>query len=188
MEPVTDPLAALEAVLFVAEQPVPVADLSVVLELSQEQVEENLALLQACLAERESGLVLRSGGGGWRLYTRPDLSPVLERFAASPTARRLSSAALEVLAIVAYRQPATRSQVAEIRGVDSDSALGSLERQGLLASSETHTAGRALLYTTTPLFLEIMGLDTLSDLPPLADHVPPPVVMDTLEDTFRTTS
>ena len=108
-------LAALEAVLFVTESPVPLGELAEVLELPKRQVGEPLAQLGRELAERESGLVLREVAGGWRLYSHPVADPFLERFSASATARKLSPAALETLSVIAYRQPVARTQITEIR-------------------------------------------------------------------------
>jgi segregation and condensation protein B len=179
-------LAALEAVLFVTEHPVPTRELSEVLEVSTDRVEELLDELGNQLAEREAGLVLRSTAGGWRLYSHPDAYPYLERFSSSATARKLSSAAMETLAVVAYRQPVSRSQIAEIRGVDSDSAVRTLERFGFIEEKERlDIPGNPAVYQTSELFLEKMGLTDLSELPPLADHVPPAGFVDTLEESLR---
>jgi segregation and condensation protein B len=110
----------------------------------------------------------------------------LERFAASERNTRLSKAALETLAVVAYKQPVSRGQVSEIRGVDSERALRTLERRGLIAEVGVAAGpGQAFLYGTTQMFLEKMGLRTLDELPPLADHVPPADVVDALEGPFR---
>ena len=178
--------AALEAVLFVTESPVPVNELAEVLELPARRVEELLTQLRDDLARRESGLVLKEAAGGWRLYTHPDAYPYLERFSRSATARKLSAAALETLAVIAYRQPVARSQVAEFRGVDSDSAIRTLERAGLVEESERlDLPGNPAVYVTTSLLLEKLGLNSLDELPPLADHIPPPDVVDTLEESFR---
>lgn len=178
--------ATIEAILFVAETPVPREELSQVLEVPPAEVGEALDELGERLARRGSGLVLREAGGGWRLYTRPDLHPHLERYAASPSASRLSRAALEALAVVAYRQPVSRGQVSEIRGVDSEQALRTLERRGLIEVVGTAPGpGQALLYGTNDFFLEKMGLRSIDDLPPLADHVPPPDVVEALERPFR---
>ncbi len=186
MAEVNDLLAAVEAVLFVAEEPVPVREIAEVLEVPAVTVEEALAALGRRLEERESGLVLKEMGAGWRLYTRPDLRPFLERFATTATASRLSKAALETLSVVAYRQPVSRAQVSEIRGVDSDHALGTLERRGLIdAVGRAPGPGQAILYGTTALFLEKLGLRSLEELPPLADHVPPADMVDVLEQPFR---
>ena len=175
-----DTIAAIEAVLFVADTPVSAGDLSQVLELPPAEIAASLKALGERLAAQSSGLVLREVAGGWRLYTRPDLHPYLERFAASPTAARLSRAALET------RQPVSRGQVAEIRGVDSEQALRTLEQRGLVDVIGTAPgSGQALLYGTTEMFLEKLGLASLADLPPLADHVPPPTVVEILERPFR---
>lgn len=181
-------LAALEAVLFVTEHPVPTRELAEVLELPVNRVEELLDELGKQLIEREAGMVLKSAAGGWRLYSHPDAYPYLERFSSSATARKLSPAAMETLAVVAYRQPVSRGQIAEIRGVDSDSAVRTLERLGLVEEKERlNLPGNPAVYRTTDLFLEKLGVNDLGDLPPLADHVPPAQFVDTLEDSLRPT-
>jgi segregation and condensation protein B len=181
-----DPVAALEAILFVTEAPVPVEELAEVLETSRDDVEELLEQLGSRLDESGSGLCVRRNAGGVRLYTRSEAYPYLERFSSAATARRLSNAALEVLSVVAYRQPVSRSQIAEIRGVDSDSAVRTLERLGLVEEAERlPTPGNPALYRTTDLFLEKLGVDALDDLPPLADHVPPAGIVEALEETFK---
>jgi len=179
-------LAALEAVLFVTEHPVPAGELAEVLELPSRRVEELLDELSTQLAERDAGLVLKSVAGGWRLYSHPEAYPYLERFSASATSRKLSTAAMETLAVIAYRQPVSRSQIAEFRGVDSDSAVHTLERLGFIEEKERLTIpGNPAVYRTTDLFLEKMGLNAVSELPPLADHVPPAGFVDTLEESLR---
>ena len=178
--------AALEAILFVTESPVPVEELAEVLELPKQQIQLELEELASDLATRESGLVLRQAGGGYRLYSNPEAYPYLERFASSATARRMSGAALEVLAVIAYRQPVSMGQIAEIRGVDSDSAIRTLERMGLVEEAgRLPGPGNPAIYRTTPLFLEKLGVNRLEELPPLADHVPPAEVVEALEETFR---
>jgi segregation and condensation protein B len=182
----SDLLPALEAILFVAEEPVPERELAEVLETPRSEVRTALSALAERLARDDSGLIVRETGGGWRLYTRPDLRPYLERFATSATATRLSKAALETLAVVAYRQPVSRGQVSEIRGVDSEHALGTLERRGLVdVVGHAPGPGQALLYGTTDLFLEKLGLRSLDELPPLGDHVPPAGVVEDLERPMR---
>jgi len=179
-------VAALEAILFVTEAPVPLGELAEVLELPKQRVESLLDELSKELEDRDSGLVLRQAAGGWRLYSHPDAYPFLERFSSSATARKLSPAALETLSVIAYRQPVARSQITEIRGVDSDSAVRTLERLGLVAEKERLTIpGNPAVYVTTDLFLEKMGLDSLAGLPPLADHIPPADTVDALEETLR---
>jgi segregation and condensation protein B len=182
-------LAALEAVLFVTESPVPTRELAEVLEIPAKKVEELLEELDGSLRQRDAGLVLRSSAGGWRLYSHPDAYPYLERFSSSATARKLSSAAMETLAVVAYRQPVSRGQIAEIRGVDSDSAVRTLERFGFIEEKERlDIPGNPAVYRTSDLFLERMGLNDISELPPLADHVPPAGFVDTLEESLRPAS
>lgn len=180
------PEAALEAILFVTEAPVPTQELAEVLEVSSDEIERLLDGLSSSLTERDSGLVVRKAAQGWRLYSRPDAYPYLERFSTSATARKISGAALEVLSVVAYRQPVSRGQIAEIRGVDSDSAVRSLERMGLIEEAgRLPTPGNPAIYRTTDLFLEKLGLTDIGELPPLADHVPPTSVVEALEDTLR---
>lgn len=178
--------ALLEAILFVAENPVPAIELAEVTEETQARIVEVLNELATELAAAERGITLREVAGGWRLYAHPDSFAHLERYAASPTAAKLSGAALETLAVVAYRQPVSRGQIAEIRGVDSDSSLRTLERRGLVREVERlPLPGNPATYGTSELFLEKLGLRTLADLPPLADHVPPREIVETLEETFR---
>lgn len=182
-----DTRAALEAVLFVAQEPLPESELASLVELSKAQVVKELEALGEDLDDRGSGLTLRNVGGGWRLYTRPEARPFLERFAHSARVSRLSKAALETLAVVAYRQPVTKAQVSEIRGVDADSALQTLDERGLIEEvGRLAGPGQAVLFGTTQLFLEKTGLASLEELPPLADYVPPPDVVEALERPFRT--
>ncbi len=181
-----DPVAALEAILFVTEAPVPASEIAEVLEVPADGVVALIEELSDRLTQRGSGLAVRGSGGGYRLYSRAEAYPYLERFSTSATARRVSPAALEVLSVVAYRQPIARTQIAEIRGVDSDSSVRSLERMGLIAEmGRLPTPGNPAVYGTTELFLEKMGIHTLDELPPLADHVPPADVVEVLEDTFN---
>ena len=178
--------ALLEAILFVAEYPVRAEELAELLELPLDEVGSELEDLRADLGDADRGVVLREVGGGWRLYSHPDARAHLEKFAATERATRLSPAALETLAVVAYRQPVSRGQVAEIRGVDPEHALRTLERRGLVSGIGTAPGpGQAILYGTTELFLEKLGINDLSQLPPLADHVPPAAIMEKLEKPLR---
>ena len=181
------PEALIESVLFVAETPVTAGELAEVLEVPLAEVETALERLQVSLRDSGRGVVLRNVAGGWRLYSHPEAKPYLERFAATERAARLTSAALETLAVVAYKQPVSRGQVSEIRGVDSEHAMGTLERRGLIeATGRAQGPGQAILYGTTELFLEKLGINDVGELPPLADHVPPASVMDVLEqEEFR---
>lgn len=181
----TDTALILEAILFVAEEPVTTAELAEVTETPRSDIDTALEELSAKLEENR-GVVLRNVAGGWRLYTHPDALPYLERFATTDRARRLSGAALEALSVVAYKQPVSRGQVAEIRGVDSDHALKTLERRGLVMEvGRAPGPGQAVLYGTTDMFLEKLGIVSLQDLPPLADHVPPAQIIETLELGLR---
>jgi segregation and condensation protein B len=178
--------ALIEAMLFVAEEPLAATELAEVLEAPASEVVAALEEMQTELARSERGVVLRQVAGGWRLYTHPEARPYLELFATTERAGRLSAAALETLAVVAYRQPVSRGQVSEIRGVDSDHALRTLERRGLVGEmGRAPGPGQAVLFGTTDLFLEKLGLNSLEELPPLADHVPPASVVDVLEQPLR---
>ena len=178
--------SALEAILFVAETPITSQELAEVVEAPVAEVESTLESIERELTDREGGFILRQIAGGWRLYTAPDMLPYVERFAATERATRLSNAALETLAVVAYKQPVSRGQIAEVRGVDSERALHTLERRGLVREIGTAPGpGQAILYGTTELFLEKLGVNSPHDLPPLADHVPPAEIVDTLERPFR---
>jgi segregation and condensation protein B len=179
-------LGALEAILFVTESPVPASELAEVLEISTAQVEQLLQELGDEMVQRDSGIVLRSVAGGWRLFSHPDAFAYLERFATSATAKKISGAALETLSVIAYRQPIARTQVSEVRGVDSESAIRTLERLGFIEERERLSVpGNPAVYQTTELFLEKLGLNSLIDLPPLADHVPPADFVDSLEESLR---
>ncbi len=178
--------AILEAILFVAEEPVGTEELAELLELPRTSVVAELERLGEALREAGRGITLRQVAGGWRLYTVPEALPYLERFAVSDGAARLSKAALETLAVVAYRQPVSRGQVSEIRGVDAEHALRTLERRGLIEEvGRAPGPGSAVLYGTTRRFLEHMGISRLEELPPLGDHVPPAEVVEALERPFR---
>jgi segregation and condensation protein B len=160
---------ALEALLFVSDEPLTASVLAQALELDRRTVESMCDRLQAGLEARGSGLVLRNVAGGWRLFTHPDAQPVVERFVLSSRQARLTKAALETLAIVAYKQPVTRHQVSGIRGVNSDGVLRALVDRGLIEEAgRDEGPGRPVLYGTTPTFLERLGLPSLAALPSLA--------------------
>lgn len=160
---------ALEALFFVSDEPLTSSVLAQAMELDRRTVEALCDRLQADLEERGSGVVLRNIAGGWRLYTHPDVAPAVERFVLSSRQARLTKAALETLAIVAYKQPVTRHQVSAIRGVNSDGVLRALTDRGLVEEAGREEApGRPVLYGTTPQFLERLGLPSLAALPSLA--------------------
>lgn len=162
-------LRALEAVLFVAAEPISSTVLAQLVETDRGAVEESLARLAEDYERSGSGLVLRNVAGGWRLFSHPSASPVVERFILSSRHTRLTKAALETMAIVAYKQPVTRHQVAAIRGVNSDGVLSALVDRGLLEEvGRDEGPGRPLLFGTTPEFLERLGLASIGNLPSLA--------------------
>jgi segregation and condensation protein B len=160
---------ALEAVLFVSDEPLTPAVLSQALEMDRAAIETLCERLQQELEARGAGVVLRNVAGGWRIYTVPESQPVVERFVLSSRQARMTKAALETLAIVAYKQPVTRHQVSAVRGVNSDGVLRALVDRGLIEEAgRDEGPGRPLLYATTPAFLERLGLASLAALPSLA--------------------
>lgn len=169
-------LAALEAVLMVIDQPVPAIDLAVALELSVADVEALLADLDAdyrgLAGGRRRGFELREVAGGWRIYSAPEHSDVVARFVQGGQTARLTQAALETLAVIAYRQPVTRGQVSAVRGVNVDGVVRTLLARDLIAEVGTDSTTGALLYGTTGYFLERMGFTTVDDLPALAPYLP----------------
>lgn len=175
-------LRHLEAVLFIADEPVPTPDLAVLFELPSDRIEQALEQLALGLQSQQRGLVLRLVAGGWRLATHPDSSPYLERFVGEQRHGRLSQAALETLAIVAYRQPISRGQIAEIRGVSSDGVLRTLISRGAVVEvGRDPGPGQAILYGTSRLLLERLGLDSLAELPPLAEYMPDSRAVERME-------
>lgn len=181
-----DPRGILEAILMVAEEPVDARLLAQVLE---EPLEDVVLLLEEMSAsyERESrGFSLREVGGGWRFYSLPSAAPWVERFVVAYHTPRLSAAALETLAVIAYRQPVSRGQISAIRGVNCDGVVRTLVLRGLVAEVGRDSGpGQAVLLGTTALFLEKMGLRDLSGLPPLAEFVPSPDQAEALDAALR---
>ena len=164
---------AVEAILLVVEEPVDPNTLAQVLEVATDDIVATLVRLRTEYVDQGRGFVLRETGGGWRLYTDPGAAAYVERFVLHGRSGRLSQAALETLAIVAYKQPVTRSQVSEIRGVDADGSVRNLVSRGLVEEVGRESApGQPLLYGTTPRFLELLGLRGVDDLPPLPSLYP----------------
>jgi segregation and condensation protein B len=167
-----DRLRGLEAVLFLADHPLDVPTLTVALDCTEEAVQPLLDELAQRLEERQSGLTLRNVAGGWRLYTASETREHVERHLLAGRTGRLSQAALETLAVIAYKQPISRTEVGEIRGVNADGAVKSLVSRGLIEEvGRDDGPGQAVLYGTTTEFLEKIGLDSLSDLPSLTDYL-----------------
>jgi segregation and condensation protein B len=169
MTAVTADTRALEALLFVSDEPLTTSVIAQALEIDRREADGLCEALSARLDERGAGVVLRNVAGGWRLFTHPDIASEVERFVLSSRQARLTKAALETLAIVAYKQPVTRHQVSSIRGVNSDGVLRALQDKGLVEEAgREETPGRPILYATTPTFLERLGLPSLASLPSLA--------------------
>jgi segregation and condensation protein B len=182
----TEALRALEAILMVAEAPVDPRLLAQLLEVSPSRVEELCRELDESYRNEDRGFELARLAGGYRFQSHADLAPYVERYLLEGQAARLSVAALETLAIVAYKQPVSRAQVASIRGVNADGVIRTLQARGFIAEvGRDPGPGQAVLYGTTTLFLERLGLDRLEDLPPLAQFVPGPEIMDALEHGLR---
>jgi segregation and condensation protein B len=172
---VTDPPEKMivEAILLLADEPIAAQHIGEVLERPRADVESVLRDLADEYTATGRGFVLREVAGGWRLYTSPDCAPWLERFARRSSHARLTAATLEVLAVVAYRGPISRAQIAEIRGVDSDGVVRTLLGRGLIRESgRDERSGAPALLSVTADFLERMGLRGLEDLPPLRTFMP----------------
>ena len=184
--PLPDARTALEAVLLVVDEPVAEVVLAQVVERPTEEVTRLLHDLAEEYDEQGRGFELRNVSGGWRLYTRESCAPYVERFVRDGQQARLTQAALETLAVVAYRQPVSRSRIAGIRGVNVDAVMRTLVTRGLITEVGTERESGAILYGTTSYFLERLGLDTLDALPPLSDYLPDPYTLD--EDDVSTST
>ncbi len=174
---------AIEAVLMVATDPVPPNLLAELLEIPVDEVERICGRLAESYEEESRGFVLTRVAGGYRYQSHPDLFAFVERFVMEGSATRLSAAALETLAIVAYKQPVSRAQISAIRGVNVDGVVRLLSQRGYIEPvARDPGPGQAVLYGTTPAFLEKLGLNSLDELPPLADFVPGPELVEVLEE------
>lgn len=163
---------ALEAVLMVVDEPATEEHLARVLERPRRRIAEALRELAADYTAQGRGFELRFVAGGWRFYTHPAYAPAVERLALEGQTARLTQAALETLAVVAYRQPVGRSRVSAVRGVNCDGVMRTLLQRGLVAEAGTEPETGAILYVTTNYFLERMGLRGLDELPELAPFLP----------------
>ena len=164
--------ACVEAVLLVVDEPVSDLLLAQVLERPREEVAAELHALSAAYTAEGRGFDLREVAGGWRLYTREECAPVVERFLTDGQEVRLTQAALEALAVVAYRQPVSRARVSAVRGVNCDAVMRTLTLRGLVEEQSTDPETGAILYRTTDYFLERLGLASVADLPELAPFLP----------------
>ena len=179
---------ALEAMLFVTDEPVSTITLSDMLEVDISEVECALVDLRAQFEEEERGIQLREVAGGWRLFTHPAYHELIERYVLSWDTRKLSQAAMETLAIVAYSQPVTRAGVASIRGVSSDSSINSLIEKGLVREAGVDdTPGNPTLYATTRTFLEKFGLRSVKDLPDIESYAPDDETRSFIRDRLSAT-
>ncbi len=180
---------ALEAIIMVADTPVQTEMLAQLTGMPAERVEAVLVELGADYASDERGFQLVRVAGGWRYQSHPDQAPYIEQFVLEGQSAKLSAAALETLAIVAYKQPISRAQIASIRGVGVDSVVRTLEQRGYIGEvARDPGPGQAVMFGTTPEFLMKMGLDSLSQLPSIADFVPGADVVEALEIGLRVDS
>jgi segregation and condensation protein B len=182
----TETVRAIEAIVMVAPEPVAPALLAQLLEQPVAAIEALCDRLSAAYAEAGHGFELVRVAGGYRYQSHADLSPYVERFLLDGQRARMSGAALETLAIVAYKQPLSRAQIASIRGVDPDGVLRTLQARGYVTEIGRDSGpGQAMLFGTTPAFLEKLGLNSLADLPPIAEFVPGADVVEALEHGLR---
>ena len=184
----TETHRALEAILLVADEPAEPQLLAQLLEVPPARVEELCAELAARYATDDHGFVLVKVAGGWRYQTAPDLAAYVERFALEGQSARMSAAALETLAIVAYKQPLSRAQIGAIRGVNVEGVMRTLQHRGYIEEvARDPGPGQAVLFGTTKLFLEKLGLSSLDELPALGEFVPSAAVVEALEQGLRIT-
>jgi segregation and condensation protein B len=173
---------SIEAILMVVDEPVTELTLAQVLECTVDEIE--LALANLCQSYEGRGFALKKISGGWRFYSHPDLSGVVERFVLDGQQSRLTQAALETLSVVAYRQPVSRARVSAIRGVNVEAVMKTLITRGLVEESGLEHETGAILYTTTSFFLERLGLNSLDDLPALAPYLPNLEALDDILDSL----
>jgi segregation and condensation protein B len=176
--------AVLEALLLVVDSPVTVDQLAAATEQPAYRVAAKLQLMAEELAARDSGIDLREAGGGWRMYTRARFAPYVERLLLDGARSKLTRAALETLAVVAYRQPVTRARVSAVRGVNVDAVIRTLLARGLVTEAGTDPDSGAVTFATTELFLERLGLTSLTDLPDIAPLLPDVDVIDDLSESL----
>jgi segregation and condensation protein B len=174
----------LEALLLVVDTPVPAEALATATEQPVYRVTAKLRLMADELTVCDSGIDIREAGGGWRMYTRSQFAPYVERLLLDGSRSKLTRAALETLAVVAYRQPVTRARVSAVRGVNVDGVMRTLLARGLLTEAGTDCDTGAVTFSTTELFLERLGLTSLTDLPDIAPLLPDVDAIDALSETL----
>jgi segregation and condensation protein B len=178
--------AVLEALLLVVDTPVPVATLATVTQQTTDRVAAALQRMASELDDRGSGIDLREAGGGWRMYTRARFAPYVEKLLLDGSRSKLTRAALETLAVVAYRQPVTRARVSAVRGVNVDAVIRTLLARGLITEAGTDPDTGAVTFATTELFLERLGLSSLADLPDIAPLLPDIDLIDDISESLDT--
>jgi segregation and condensation protein B len=164
--------AAIEALLLLADEPMSIVALAQATRQTTDEVETAVRALVLEYDRAVRGFELREIAGGWRYYTRAECSPVVERYVLDGQQARLTQASLETLAVIAYRQPVTRGRVGAVRGVNVDGVIRTLVARGLIEEAGHEDESQAILYRTTSTFLERLGIASLDDLPPLAEHLP----------------
>ncbi len=169
---------AIEAVLMVIDEPVTEMSLASALELPVDDVSKHLHALAADYDEGNRGFTIKAIAGGWRVYSRSDYAPVVEKFLMDGQRAKLTQASLETLAVIAYRQPISRARVGAVRGVNIDGVVRTLHSRGLIQEMGAESESGAILYGTTPYFLQRLGLGSLEELPALAPYLPEVDVLD----------
>lgn len=186
VEVTAETVRAIEAIILVSQEPVPTDLIAQLVEIPSAKVDEICGGLQQAYEDAGHGFQVAKVAGGWRFQTHPDVAPYVERFILDGQRARLSGAALETLAIIAYKQPISRLQIASIRGVDPDAVLRTLHGRGYIAPvARDNGPGQAVLWGTTELFLEKLGINSVDDLPPIASFVPDASLVEALEKTLR---
>jgi len=180
-----EPRGAIEAVLMVIDEPVTELSLATALVLPVADVVGHLRALEADYDQSNRGFAIRQVAGGWRVYSRSEYAPVVERFLLDGRQARLTQAALETLAVIAYRQPISRSRVSSVRGVGVDGVFRTLLTRGLIEEMTAEGENGATLYGTTSYFLQRLGLGSLDELPALAPYLPEVDVLDELAENGR---
>ena len=178
--------AALEALLLLADEPMSAVALAQITRCPVDEVAAEIARLAEEYTAQGRGFDLREVAGGWRFYTRAECSPLVERWVLDGQQARLTQASLETLAVIAYRQPVSRGRVAAIRGVNVDGVIRTLLSRGLIEEAGHEEESNAILYRTTSTFLERLGIASLDDLPPLAEHLPDLAELDEVLDALAT--
>ena len=179
-----DLFRVLEALLLVVDTPVSAETLASATEQPVHRINDALKRMAAELTARGSGIAVRESGGGWRMYTRSRFAPYVERLLLDGARSKLTRAALETLAVVAYRQPVTRARVSAVRGVNVDAVIRTLLTRGLITEAGNDTDTGATMFSTTELFLERLGLASLTELPDIAPLLPDVDVIDDLSESL----